>query len=49
MNNRAWRHIQLNVVIEYNVSVKDHHVRDDCNIESSNDHYSFVTKTENDP
>ena len=30
--------MQLNVVIDYNVPVKDHHVRDDCNIETSNDH-----------
>ena len=26
------------IVIEYNVPVKDHHVSDDCIIESSNDH-----------
>ena len=30
--------IILNVVIDYNVTVKDHHVRDDYNIETSNDH-----------
>ena len=31
-------YMELNVVIDYNVPVKDHHVSDDCNIETSNDH-----------
>ena len=40
MNNKAWRYIQLNVVIEYNVPLINHHIRDDCNIQTSNDHYA---------
>ena len=49
MNHRARKYIQLYVVIEYNVPVKDHNNADDCIIETSNDPYSFVTKTERYP
>ena len=36
MNNRAWRDIQLKVIIQY---LKANEVRDDCNIETSKDPY----------
>ena len=29
-------YMELNVVIDYNVLMKNHHVSDDCNIETSN-------------
>ena len=37
MNNKAWRHIQLNGVIQYNAPLKENQVRVDWNIETSKD------------
>ena len=33
MNNRAWRDLQLKVIIQYNAHLKANEVRDYCNIE----------------
>ena len=37
VNNRAWKHIQLNGVIQYNAPLKGNPVRDDWNIQTSKD------------
>ena len=40
VNNRAWRHIHLNVLIQYNVPLKGNPVKDEWNIETSKDLFS---------
>ena len=37
VNNRAWRHVQLNGVIQYNAPLKGDPVRDVWNIQTSKD------------
>ena len=39
MNNKAWRNIQLNVIILYNAHLKANEVMDDWNIETIKDLY----------
>ena len=48
MNNRAWRHAQLNGVIQYNAALKGKPVRDNWNIQISK-FLSFNTETIEDP
>ena len=43
VNNRAWRYVQLNGVLQYIAPLKGNPVRDDCNIETIKDP-SFITK-----
>ena len=37
LNNRAWRHIQLNGVIHYNAPLKGNPVKDDWNTQTRKD------------